>query len=163
MIYPVENRLFWVLVSLLMFLELVQNQDPDEFCRGFLSAKDNWKPSEPLIRGLETLIVAEKEVTGDVTFDHMPYLIDAEKMEQICDPMLMDAETATNVEGGCSSSGNPTTCSKKGAVNSTRPKRQIGKEMPSKEPLISFLDDLFGHCDIDNVFILVHTSDYQGL
>ncbi len=162
MICQVENRHFLVFVSFLMLLEVVQNQDSDEFCRGFLNARDSWKPSESLIRGLQTLIAAEKEFTGDVTFHHTPYLIEAEQMEELCDPLLLDPEPEIDVEGGCKSNGT-NDCSSNGMDHSIRPNRQVGKELPSMEQLNSFLDDLFNHFEIDNVFILVHISDYRGL
>ncbi len=107
------------------------------------------------------MMETEKEFTGDITFDHTPYLISAEHMEDICEPML-EPETIINVEG-CGSNGTTVCSTNASLVEISRPKRQV--EKPVEVPLelvIRFLDDFFIYFDIDNVFILIHKLDYPS-
>ena len=149
------NVVLIVLFQSLINLRQVQPQDQDEFCRRFHSAKDIWEPSEPLIRGLQTLMRAEAEFTGYITSHHTPYLFSAETMEDICEPILEPDVYCLGNNGF-----NETGCSH--IMESSRHKRQIDNDVPSVH-LIEFLDDFFNHFDIDNVFILIHKLDYQGL
>ncbi len=147
-----------ILLSFLGLLEMVVAQDPDEFCRRFQSARDIWEPSEQLIGGLLTLMETEIQLTGDIQFNHTPYLTSAEHMEHICQPVLEPEVVNVNGCGWNSSLG----CAIQEQRSSVRPKRQTGPEKLKDTSYVALLDDLFVSFDVKNVFLLVHEMDYQG-